>query len=60
MLPGSIIEKRLKERGRVRRAGETNWEMVLLIQREMVVALPRVSVGKTSPKLFKPSCSGVA
>lgn len=50
MLPGSIIEKRLKEREQVRRGGETSWEIVLLIQREMMVALPRVSAGKSREK----------
>lgn len=39
------MENRLKERGPVGSGVETIWDVVLLIEREMMVALPRVSVG---------------
>lgn len=44
MLPGSMMENRLSERRSVGRSAENSWDMVSVIQREMVVVLPKVSV----------------
>ena len=43
VFPGSIMENRLRER-LVGRGTETSWEMIWLIQREIMVFLPRMSV----------------